>query len=89
MALDSEKKPFKKPSRQVTVPYCLGEWVYPYPQDSEAVVRLLHSKDLNKSINLDLAVAYGAGIQATILSGEKSRNTQDLLLLDHSSFPGH
>jgi L1 cell adhesion molecule like protein len=56
---------------------------------SEAVVRLLHSKDLNKSINLDLAVAYGAGIQATILSGEKSRNTQDLLLLDHSSFPGH
>jgi len=37
---------------------------------------------LNKSINPDEAVAYGAAVQGAILSGEGGKATEDLLLLD-------
>eukprot|EP00002_Diphylleia_rotans_P003722 TRINITY_DN125_c0_g2_i1.p1 TRINITY_DN125_c0_g2~~TRINITY_DN125_c0_g2_i1.p1 ORF type:complete len:656 (-),score=153.08 TRINITY_DN125_c0_g2_i1:449-2416(-) len=41
-----------------------------------------NGKELNKSINPDEAVAYGAAVQAAILSGETHEKVQDLLLLD-------
>ncbi|KAL7477109.1 hypothetical protein ACHAW6_002922 [Cyclotella cf. meneghiniana] len=39
-------------------------------------------KELNKSINPDEAVAYGAAVQGGILSGDASDATKDVLLLD-------
>jgi L1 cell adhesion molecule like protein len=48
----------------------------------QAMLADLMQKDLNKSINPDEAVAYGAAVQAAILSGDKSEEVQDLLLLD-------
>ncbi len=39
-------------------------------------------KELNKSINPDEAVAYGAAVQAAILTGEGGETVKDLLLLD-------
>ncbi|KAL5219584.1 hypothetical protein ABZP36_020268 [Zizania latifolia] len=41
-----------------------------------------NGKELCKSINPDEAVAYGAAVQAAILSGEGNEKVQDLLLFD-------
>ena len=39
-------------------------------------------RELNKSINPDEAVAYGAAVQGAILKGDKSENIGEMLLLD-------
>ncbi|XP_072166230.1 heat shock 70 kDa protein IV-like [Diadema setosum] len=39
-------------------------------------------KELNKSINPDEAVAYGAAVQAAILSGDQSEEIKEVLLVD-------
>merc|ERR1712210_154868 len=41
-----------------------------------------NGKELNKSINPDEAFAYGAAVQAAILTGDTSEAVSDLLLLD-------
>ena len=52
------------------------------PKIQKLVSDFFNGKELNKSINPDEAVAYGAAVQAAILSGDTSAKTQDLLLLD-------
>ena len=52
------------------------------PKIQKLLQDFFNGRDLNKSINPDEAVAYGAAVQAAILSGEKDSAVQDLLLLD-------
>ncbi|KAF9541677.1 70-kilodalton heat shock protein [Mortierella hygrophila] len=52
------------------------------PKIQKMVSDFFNGKEPNKSINPDEAVAYGAAVQAAILTGDTSEKTQDLLLLD-------
>ncbi|RVE70078.1 hypothetical protein OJAV_G00083880 [Oryzias javanicus] len=52
------------------------------PKIQKLLQDFFNGRELNKSINPDEAVAYGAAVQAAILSGDTSGNVQDLLLLD-------
>merc|ERR1711994_647740 len=52
------------------------------PKIQKLISDFFNGKDLNKSINPDEAVAYGAAVQAAILTGEQHESVSDLLLLD-------
>ena len=52
------------------------------PKVQQMLQDFFNGKELCKAINPDEAVAYGAAVQAAILSGEGSEKVQDLLLLD-------
>ncbi|PWV20944.1 putative heat shock protein 70 (hsp70) [Trypanosoma cruzi] len=52
------------------------------PRIQQLVQNYFGGKELNRSINPDEAVAYGAAVQAHILSGGRSEKTEGLLLLD-------
>ncbi|XP_020231285.1 heat shock 70 kDa protein [Cajanus cajan] len=52
------------------------------PKVQQLLQDFFNGKELCKSINPDEAVAYGAAVQAAILSGEGDEKVQDLLLLD-------
>ena len=53
------------------------------PRIQKLVSDFFNGKEPNKSINPDEAVAYGAAVQAAILSGDtSSKSTSEILLLD-------
>ncbi|KAI5857895.1 heat shock protein 70 family [Tricharina praecox] len=52
------------------------------PKIQKLVSDFFNGKEPNKSINPDEAVAYGAAVQAAILTGDTSSKTQEILLLD-------
>jgi len=52
------------------------------PKIQKMLQDFMNGKELNKSINPDEAVAYGAAVQAAILSGDTSDAIKDVLLVD-------
>ena len=54
------------------------------PKIQQLLTDYFNGKELCKSINPDEAVAFGAAVQAAILTGQGNEQTQQLLLLDVS-----
>ena len=52
------------------------------PKIQELLKEYFNGKEMCKSINPDECVAYGAAVQAAVLSGSTDSNISDLLLLD-------
>mmetsp|Transcript_95335 Transcript_95335/g.221264 ORF Transcript_95335/g.221264 Transcript_95335/m.221264 type:complete len:687 (-) Transcript_95335:113-2173(-) len=52
------------------------------PKVQQMIQEFFDGKELCKSINPDEAVAYGAAVQAAIVSGEGTSEVQNMLLLD-------
>jgi len=52
------------------------------PKVQSLIQEFFNGKEPNRTINPDEAVAYGAAVQAAILTGDQSSAVQDLLLLD-------
>jgi molecular chaperone DnaK (HSP70) len=56
------------------------------PKVQKLLEDFFNGKSVNKSINPDEAVAYGAAVQAAILSGDKSNEIRDVLLVGEYKF---
>jgi len=52
------------------------------PKVQQILKDFFDGKELNRGVNPDEAVAYGAAVQAGILGGEESEETKDLILVD-------
>ena len=52
------------------------------PRVQQLLQDMFGGKELNRSINPDEAVAFGAAVQGAILGGVQSEKTKDLILLD-------
>jgi L1 cell adhesion molecule like protein len=52
------------------------------PKAQKLLEDFFNGKELNKSINPDEAMPYGAADQAAVLAGDMSEEVQDLPLLD-------
>ncbi|KAJ3085316.1 70-kilodalton heat shock protein, partial [Physocladia obscura] len=52
------------------------------PKIQKLISDYFNGKELNKSVNPDEAVAYGAAVQAAILTGISSEKTDSMILLD-------
>merc|ERR1712063_161669 len=52
------------------------------PKIQKMLQDFMNGKELNKSINPDEAVAYGAAVQAAVLTGVQDAAIQDVLLVD-------
>lgn len=52
------------------------------PKVQQLLSNFFNGKELNKSINPDEAVAYGAAVQGAILSGHGDESTSEVLLVD-------
>lgn len=52
------------------------------PKVQSLISNFFNGKELNKTINPDEAVAYGAAVQASILAGHSDKQTDQLLLID-------
>ena len=63
-------------------PSVLEDQLCRIPKIQKLLQDFFNGKELNRSINPDEAVAYGAAVQAAILTGDTSEAVSDLLLLD-------
>jgi heat shock protein 5 len=52
------------------------------PKVQQILKDFFDGKELNRGVNPDEAVAYGAAVQAGILGGEESEETKDIILVD-------
>ncbi|KJE93372.1 hsp70-like protein [Capsaspora owczarzaki ATCC 30864] len=52
------------------------------PKVQKLLQDYFNGKELNKSINPDEAVAYGAAVQAAVITGDKHDTLQDVVLVD-------
>ncbi len=73
------RTPRSPPTRSTT---SSSSVVHPYPKIQSLISEFFGGRQLNKSINPDEAVAYGAAVQAAVLTNQTSDKTADLLLLD-------
>ena len=55
------------------------------PRIQELVTKYFNGKILNKSVNPDEAVAYGAAVQAAVITGQGDASIKDVLLIDVAS----